>query len=433
VNRSTIGTTLALSLALGLLPATGASAATQTFNYTASEQSFIVPAGVGTVHVVAIGARGGAGGNTGGAGGAAAQATGDLAVTAGQVLYVEVGGNGDTGQNGAGSGTGGFNGGASGPACSGGSTPGAGGGGGGASDVRLASRSAGLSTDSRLIVAAGGGGGGMHGNSADTAGGGGGAAGSDGGNDQNFNNGGGTAGKANAGGDGGSSAAAGNGAAGQLGSGGAGGTGSAACGGGGGGGLYGGGGGGGGLTDGAGGGGGGSSRVPAGGSNVVVGLSASPQVQVSYTPATINQTPAVAAVSGLAFSTKTFAAESSGPPATNARKKAPRGTKVSFKLNEAANVRFTVTQRLKGRKVKRGKKTVCVKPTHKNRKRKRCTRVATLKGSFTRNGVAGTNSFHFTGRLRGRKLKPGRYRLVATPTAAGKKGKPTSSRFRIVR
>jgi hypothetical protein len=57
----------------------------------------------------------------------------------------------------------------------------------------------------------------------------------------------------------------------------------------------------------------------------------------------------------------------------------------------------------------------------------------TLKGSFTRTGVAGKNSFHFTGRLAGRKLKPGRYRLVATPTAAGQKGKPTASGFRIVR
>jgi hypothetical protein len=149
--------------------------------------------------------------------------------------------------------------------------------------------------------------------------------------------------------------------------------------------------------------------------------------------------PAAAAIaSALTFSHKTFAAESRGPSAKNARKrtrkrKVPRGTKVSFNLNEAASVRFTVTRRVKGRRVKRGKRTACVKPTGKNRKRKRCTRVVTLKGSFSRNGVAGKNSFHFTGRLRGRKLKLGRYRLVATPTAGGLRGKPTSSGFRIVR
>jgi hypothetical protein len=146
-----------------------------------------------------------------------------------------------------------------------------------------------------------------------------------------------------------------------------------------------------------------------------------------------NIPPALAAVSGLAFSSTTFAAESSGPSARTVRKRAPRGTRVSYTLNQAATVRFTVTRRAKGRKVKRGKKTVCVKPTRKNRKRKRCTRVVTLKGSFSRNGIAGKNSFHFTGRLRGRKLKPGRYRLVATPTAGGNKGKRTSKGFRIVR
>jgi hypothetical protein len=47
--------------------------------------------------------------------------------------------------------------------------------------------------------------------------------------------------------------------------------------------------------------------------------------------------------------------------------------------------------------------------------------------------VAGKHSFHFTGRLNGKKLKPGRYRLVATPSAGGNKGKPTSTGFRIVR
>ena len=145
------------------------------------------------------------------------------------------------------------------------------------------------------------------------------------------------------------------------------------------------------------------------------------------------QPPALAAVSGLAFSNTTFAAENSGPPATNARRKPPRGTKVSFSLNEAATVRFTVKRRAKGRKVRRGKRTRCVRPTRRNRGKKRCTRLVTLRGSFSRTGFAGKNSFHFTGRLRGRKLKPGRYRLVATPSVAGKNGNPTSKNFRIVR
>jgi hypothetical protein len=141
-----------------------------------------------------------------------------------------------------------------------------------------------------------------------------------------------------------------------------------------------------------------------------------------------------AAASGLAFSHTAFAAEPRGPSATGARtNKPPRGTNVSFTLNEAASVGFTVTRRARGRKAKRGKKRICVKPTRTNRTKKKCIRVVTLKGGFLRAGIAGTNRFHFTGRLNGRKLKPGRYRLVATPTAAGHEGKPASSAFRIVR
>jgi hypothetical protein len=181
------------------------------------------------------------------------------------------------------------------------------------------------------------------------------------------------------------------------------------------------------------GGGGGSSFSVSGGSFTLT--SAAPSVTITYTadPTGTENSPSLGSLSGLAFSNTTFVAESSGPSAYSARKKRPRGTNVGFSLNEAATVRFTVTRRAKGRRVKRGKKKVCAKPTRKNRKRGRCERTVKLKGGFSRNGVAGKNSFHFTGRLRGRKLKPGRYRLVATPTAGGKKGKPTSRPFRIVR
>lgn len=106
-------------------------AASQTFRFTGGEQTFTVPAGVTSIHVVAIGGAGASGGNTsggstvGGAGGFGASVSGDLSVTAGQTLYVEVGGNG----SGAG---GGFNGGGTGDPFS----PG----GGGASDVRTLPR-----------------------------------------------------------------------------------------------------------------------------------------------------------------------------------------------------------------------------------------------------------------------------------------------------
>jgi hypothetical protein len=149
-------------------------------------------------------------------------------------------------------------------------------------------------------------------------------------------------------------------------------------------------------------------------------------------PPTTPGPPALASVSGLGASPNVFAAASSGPSATLTKRR-PVGTTVSYTLNEAAAVKFTVKRRAKGRRVKRGKRKVCVKPTRKNRKKRRCVRYVGVKGSFTLNGAAGKNSFHFTGRLNGRKLPPGRYRLLATPSAGGKAGLPISTAFRIVR
>ena len=124
---------------------------TCTFASTGSEQTFQVPDGVSTVHVVAIGAPGSLGdfGDTAGRG---AQVRGDLTgLVADQTLYVNVGGA----ATGVRDEIGGFNG--------GGSSGFYGGGGGGASDVRTEPRTVPLATtDSRLIVAGGGGGSGTN-------------------------------------------------------------------------------------------------------------------------------------------------------------------------------------------------------------------------------------------------------------------------------
>jgi len=109
--------------------------------------TFTVPAGVTSVHVVAIGAPGGDRGPV--KGGRGATATADLVVTPGQILGVFVGGPGGTGEEEGNAG--GFNGGGK-----GGDARGlAGGGGGGASDVRVGGPE---SLAGRLVVAAGGGG-----------------------------------------------------------------------------------------------------------------------------------------------------------------------------------------------------------------------------------------------------------------------------------
>ncbi len=233
------------------------------------------------MRVTAIGAPGGAGAPgpniPGVAGGLGAQVSSGLAVTPGEVLYVEIGGPGGDGSANGG-GLPGFNGGGLGGRSFGGDGS-FGGGGGGASDVRLCSISAtscaaaASSLASRLLVAGGGGGGGAD-QLNDTIGGTGGDAGELGAAGQDTSGGGGggaTQTAAGTGGAGGMCAVATafgmSGTAGALGGGGLGGYGTAgqddAWGGGGGGGYYGGGGGGDGCEAGAGGGGGGSSYGPA--------------------------------------------------------------------------------------------------------------------------------------------------------------------------
>jgi glucose/arabinose dehydrogenase len=118
-----------------------------------------------------------------------------------------------------------------------------------------------------------------------------------------------------------------------------------------------------------------------------------------------------------------------GKGSSIARKKPPVGTRVRYRLSEAARARFTIERRAKGRK--KGRK--CVAPTKKNRKAHRCTRYRLLKGSFSRASTTGSNSFRFTGRLRSKKLRPGRYRLIMVATdAAGNRSKPKRARFRVV-
>jgi DNA-binding beta-propeller fold protein YncE len=136
---------------------------TVTFATTGAEQQFVVPTGVTSLVVAAVGARGGDSG-TGYAGGRGARVAGTVPVTPGQTLFVEVGGNGAT-IGGSLAAAGGFNGGGS-------STRGTG---GGASDVRTVSRAnadATASLDSRVVTAGGGGGAGgaAHAGSADGSG-----------------------------------------------------------------------------------------------------------------------------------------------------------------------------------------------------------------------------------------------------------------------
>lgn len=109
------------------------------------------------------------------------------------------------------------------------------------------------------------------------------------------------------------------------------------------------------------------------------------------------------------------------------------GARVRFRVDRAASVRFSVQQVATGRRSGRGASARCVTATTRNRTAPRCTRYVALGGAFSRSARATVNTFTFTGRVGGRTLKPGSYRLVATATAAGVVGNTVTRTFRIRR
>jgi hypothetical protein len=82
------------------------------------------------------------------------------------------------------------------------------------------------------------------------------------------------------------------------------------------------------------------------------------------------------------------------------------GARVTYRLSRAGTVRFTI---------------------------ERCARRCSHAGSFRRRSRAGTNAFRLRGRLAGRTLWAGRYRLVARPVqAGGRRGPASRAPFRLL-
>jgi hypothetical protein len=262
-------------------PALAAVPVNVPFAYTGTEQSWVVPAGLTSIHVVLVGGKGGSNATGEAAGGKAGEVSGDLAVNPADTIYIEVGGSGLNGS---------ANSSCSQPAFNGGGLCGSrsAGYGGGASDLRSVSSAQPGSLASRLMLAAGGGGAGGGASSPPAIGGNAGQAGGDASGATTAAKAG-QPGSSSAGGTGGAAGQLGglSGADGQVGAGGDGGApGSTGFGGGGGGGgYYGGGGGGGGdgsLPNGAGGGGGSSFVGAATSSSVTLDSSGVPSVTITY-------------------------------------------------------------------------------------------------------------------------------------------------------
>ena len=131
-------------------------------------------------------------------------------------------------------------------------------------------------------------------------------------------------------------------------------------------------------------------------------------------------------LTGLTLNPRRFAARRRGGAIVS--RKSQRVTGVRYLLSQDATVSFRVARRVLGRTVQ-GK---CRKATRRNRTGTKCHRL--LRGSFQHLGKRGPNSFHFTGRLRGRRLRPGSYYLLATATdPSGGKSNRDRVAFRIVK
>lgn len=152
-------------------------------------------------------------------------------------------------------------------------------------------------------------------------------------------------------------------------------------------------------------------------------------LDVAFTTAPSTQPPTPAppdvAVTGLKLSPSKFRAAKSGASVSTSAIRNRVRTRVSYTSSDAASVRFSVERSSQGHRVD-GR---CVKSTRSNRSRTRCTRYVRVSGSFTRNRGAGTNRFTFSGRVGGRAVKPGRYRLLATPGA----GRTVRATFGVVK
>ncbi|MBV9323582.1 MAG: hypothetical protein JO352_07360 [Chloroflexi bacterium] len=107
----------------------------------------------------------------------------------------------------------------------------------------------------------------------------------------------------------------------------------------------------------------------------------------------------------------------------------PIALKLSYTLNSAATVSFTLARQEPGRKVN-GR---CLSPTKKNSKHKRCIRLIKVPGSITHRSTAGANTFRFGGRIGGKTLAPSSYLLTAAPTANGRRGNPQTVTVKLVK
>lgn len=142
-------------------------------------------------------------------------------------------------------------------------------------------------------------------------------------------------------------------------------------------------------------------------------------------------TSPVPSILSLSVTNRVFVVKGSRVSATARKKRRKRklGTAFRYRLDRAASVSFTIQRRTRGRRV--GGK--CRTKTKKNARRKPCT-LYKASGKLRHRGKAGRNVKRFSGRLRRRALRPGRYRAVAVATTNDRfKSATRRVSFRVVR
>jgi streptogramin lyase len=147
--------------------------------------------------------------------------------------------------------------------------------------------------------------------------------------------------------------------------------------------------------------------------------------------------PTVLAITDLHVAPGAFPAARQGASIVR-RHRRSTGATVSYKDSQAATARLTLFRVRSGVK-RNGKCVAAPRPRHKHhrttrgaarRQAKRCVRYVRA-GSFSHADASGPNSFHFTGRVGGHSLQPGRYRLRAVPVLGAQTGGSDTSGFRI--
>lgn len=144
------------------------------------------------------------------------------------------------------------------------------------------------------------------------------------------------------------------------------------------------------------------------------------------TPKTLTLAPSL---TGLALQPSVLRAEPGKGASFTARNKV-RGSTVKYHDSETAATSFLVQRSLRGYRA--GRRCLARRPTHQHGKPHRCTLFVRV-GSFTRADSVGLNHFHFTGRITGKPLRVGNYRLQAVArNASGQKSRTVTVSFRIV-